>query len=66
MTLWSIFANLVTIMVQEVKCTYSVYWIDGASINKSGHVLPFPFIDNLFLYNIANHTVKLAKTYIAD
>ena len=43
-------------MIQEVKCAYSVYWIDDAPSNESGHVLQFPFIDDLaFLYIITQY-----------
>ena len=34
-------------MLQELKCAYSVYWIDDASSNQSGHVPLFPFIVDL-------------------
>ena len=52
-------------MIQEVKCAYSVYWIDDASGNESGHVLLFPFIDDLaFLYIITQY-VKYSRLAIA-
>ena len=50
-------------MLQVVKCVYSVYWIDDASSNQSGHMLLFPFIVDLGIPTIFIIIIQFMHVY---